>query len=193
MEEEFPPRVFSEQDYDSNDGMMTSIWGPTMWHSLHCVSFNYPVHPSTKQKKDHATFIFSLGQILPCRYCRENFQENILAVGIHNNVFKSRDAFSRFVYRLHEHVNMRLGKTSGLSYTDVRDRYEAFRSRCLNGDSARPPPRSSDPEQGCVEPMYEGKKSKCVLRIVPKESRRETFAMHPRCQLKKSGRGSGGI
>ena len=175
-------QVFLKQDYESNDGMMTSIWGPTMWHSLHCLSFNYPTHPSKQQKKDHANFIFSLGQVLPCRYCRENFQENINSVGIGNEVFKNRANFSRFIYDLHEHVNMRLDKKSGLSYEDVQDRYEAFRSRCLKNGTEAPKPKK---EKGCVEPMYEGKKSKCVLRIVPKESNRETFLMHPRCQLKK--------
>ena len=177
--------VFSKQDYDSNDGMMTSIWGPTMWHSLHCLSFNYPTNPSNKQKKDHANFIFSLGQVLPCRYCRENFEENINSVGISNDVFKNRATFSRFIYDLHEHVNTRLGKTSGLSYEDVQDRYEAFRSRCLKSGEGGGPAPVPKKEKGCVEPMYTGKKSKCVLRIVPKESKRETFAMHPRCQLKK--------
>ena len=167
-----------------------------MWHSLHCLSFNYPINPSTQQKKNHANFIFSLGQVLPCGSCRRNFKENIETVGINNDVFKNRDTFSRFVYHLHEHVNNRLGKTSGLSYIDVRDRYEAFRSRCLkNGRDTSPSSKKKklQTEKGCVEPMYEGKKSKCVLRIVPKESRRETFAMHPRCQLKKCERiGIGG-
>jgi hypothetical protein len=35
------------------------------------------------------------------------------------------------VYELHELVNTVLGKKSGLCYEDVRDRYEHFRSRCL--------------------------------------------------------------
>ena len=44
-------QFFSKDDYDSNNGMMTSIWGPPTWHMLHCISFNYPVSPSDLQKK----------------------------------------------------------------------------------------------------------------------------------------------
>ena len=45
--------LFTENDYNSNDGMMTSIWGPPLWHSLHTISFNYPVQPTETQKKDY--------------------------------------------------------------------------------------------------------------------------------------------
>jgi len=180
--------VFSREDYSSNDGMMTSIWGPPLWHSLHSLSFNFPTNPTKQDKKNYAGFLFSLGKVLPCRYCRDNFKDNVKAVGLDNNVFANRENFSRFVYDLHEHVNSRLGKESGLSYEDVRDRYEAFRSRCLKGRAAKKRTKKGGKETGCVEPMYEGKKSKCVLRIVPKESRRKTFSMHPQCALKKCNR-----
>ena len=33
-------------DYKSNDGMLTSVWGPSLWHSLHTISFNYPNNPN---------------------------------------------------------------------------------------------------------------------------------------------------
>ena len=34
-------KVFSENDYNSGDGMLTSVWGPPMWHTLYTISFNY--------------------------------------------------------------------------------------------------------------------------------------------------------
>ena len=36
-------KVFNSNDFNSGDGMLTSVWGP-MWHTLHAVSFNYPVN-----------------------------------------------------------------------------------------------------------------------------------------------------
>jgi hypothetical protein len=36
------------------------------------------------------------------------------------------------VYKLHETVNKMLKKKSGLTYCDVRERYEHFRSRCTD-------------------------------------------------------------
>ena len=42
--------VFSSKDYNSSDGMLTHVWGPSLWHFLHTMSFNYPVNPTDQQK-----------------------------------------------------------------------------------------------------------------------------------------------
>ena len=65
-------KVFKDKDYKSNDGMLTSVWGPPLWHSLHTISFNYPVKPTKEQKKHYYDFFSSLANVLPCRYCRDN-------------------------------------------------------------------------------------------------------------------------
>ena len=39
-------------------------------------------------------------------------------------------------------------------------------------------------ETGCSEPLY-GKKSKCVLKIVPKNKKVPTFQMDDRCKKKR--------
>ena len=59
-------KVYSNKDFKSNDGMLTTVWGPPAWHFLHTISFNYPIHPTKKQKKEYRNFIFSLQNILPC-------------------------------------------------------------------------------------------------------------------------------
>ena len=46
-------RIFTRKNYIANDGMMTSIWGPSLWHFLHTMSFNYPVYPSKTEKKQY--------------------------------------------------------------------------------------------------------------------------------------------
>lgn len=40
-------RVYTQKNFNSNDGMLTSVWGPSLWHVLHCMSFNYPVDQSS--------------------------------------------------------------------------------------------------------------------------------------------------
>ena len=69
--------VFEKKDYESSDGMLTYVWGPSLWHSLHTVSFNYPVKPTLKDKKNYRKFILNLKHILPCKYCRMNFRKNL--------------------------------------------------------------------------------------------------------------------
>ena len=109
-----------------------------------------------------------------------------------NNAMKNRETFSRYVYNLHELVNKMLGKNSGLSYCDVRDRYEHFRSRCTvdlkeNKESEIKKhirKTKKKKEKGCTEPLY-GKKSKCIIKIVPQETVCDTFQMNKKCETKR--------
>lgn len=175
--------VFSKTDYNSGDGMLTSIWGPSMWHFLHTISFNYPVNPSNEEKQHYYDYLMSLQNILPCKYCRDNYTKNMKNARFSVNVFKNRNCFSRFIYRLHEEVNTMLGKTSNLSYKEVKNRYEHFRSRCLIDEKDKIV-NGKVIEKGCVDSLY-GKKSKCVLNIVPKESKVKSFKMDQRCIIKR--------
>ena len=178
---------FTNDDYNSGDGMMTSVWGPAMWLFLHTMSFNYPVNPSEEQKKHYYKFLKNLQNILPCKYCRDNYKENLKIHKLNKSVMKNRDTLSRWVYVLHEMINKKLDKVSGLSYEDVRDRYEHFRSRCLVDPSTAPKIISSNKEKGCTEPLY-GVKSKSVINIIPKDNRTNSFKMDPKCIITKGNK-----
>ena len=39
-------------------------------------------------------------------------------------------------------------------------------------------------EKGCTEPLY-GKKSKCLIRIVPQDTKTDTFEMSNKCYKKR--------
>ena len=65
MSDDTNNRYFSESDYISGDGMLTSVWGPSLWHYLHTMSFNYPVKPSSRDKKSYRAFILQLEHVLP--------------------------------------------------------------------------------------------------------------------------------
>jgi hypothetical protein len=193
----------------SGDGMMVSLWGPAMWHSLHMISFNYPIEPTKENKKYYKQFVTNLTHVLPCKYCRQNLVKNLKLFPITDKVMSSRDAFSKYIYQLHERVNKNLGKTSGLSFCDVRERYEHFRSRCtqddktekddtksksksnskgeLSGlleDKKKKTRKNKKKEKGCTESLY-GKKAKCVIHIVPKEKKCKTFQIDKTCKKRK--------
>ena len=71
-----------------------------------------------------------------------------------------------------------LKKKNKLTYCDIRERYEHFRARCT--DDKPKVIQMLKKENGCVEPLY-GKKSKCLLRIVPKETKTDTFKIDKKC------------
>jgi len=182
-------RVFTKKDYNSGDGMLTSVWGPPMWHYLHTMSFNYPVHPSPSDKKHYMNFIVNLQHVLPCKYCRMNLTNNFKNKPIQMCDMASRETFSRYVYSLHELVNKMLKKKSHLSYCQVRERYENFRSRCSIENNKvftfkKVKTLKNKKETGCTEALY-GKKAKCVINIVPQEDRIATLKIDQKCIKKR--------
>jgi len=188
-------KVFKSTDYSAGDGFLTSTWGPPMWHYLHTMSFNYPVNPTDEDKKHYRDFVLNLQYVLPCKYCRMNLKTNLKQLPLNMDVMKNRDTFSRYIYNLHELVNKMLSKKSNLSYCDVRERYEHFRSRCTEENpkifkfkklqSRKNKSKSkSESEKGCTEPLY-GKKSKCIIKIVPQDDKSKSFQIDKKCIKKR--------
>ena len=177
-------KTFNKKDYNSKDGMLTSVWGPSLWHSLHAISFNYPQNPTKQNKREYLNFFMSLRYVLPCKHCRDNFIKNIKKVPLNMKTMKNRETLSKWLYNLHEEINTMLGKKSNLTYNDVRNRYEMFRARCI--DEGKPKKKKTQKrEKGCTTPYY-GKKSQCVINIVPKSKRCKTFKIDRECIIKKT-------
>jgi hypothetical protein len=204
-----PQRTFKKKDYYSGDGMLTTVWGPSMWHYLHTMSFNYPINPTLEDKKHYRDFMLNLQYVLPCKYCRQNLTKNYKAFPLRSSDMANRESFSRYVYKLHEMVNKMLKKKSGLTYCDVRERYEHFRSRCTDEkpklfdikDYKHNEYKHSEykhneykhnaqktlkkkGEKGCTEPLY-GKKSKCIIKIVPQDEKCKTMQIDKKCIKKR--------
>lgn len=173
--------IYKKKEFASGDGMLTAVWGPSMWHYLHTMSFNYPVNPTEQDKKHYKDFILNLQNVLPCRHCRENLKNNFKIHPLENCHLKDRNSFSRYIYKLHEIINKMLGKKSGLTYCYVRELYEHFRARCTD---EKPKlfnfNKTRKKEKGCTEPLY-GKKAKCVIKIIPQEIKCDTMQIHKKC------------
>jgi len=184
--------TYTTADYNSNDGMLTCVWGPCMWHYLHTMSFNYPVHPTKKDKIHYREFMLGLQHILPCGKCRTNLCANYKKLPLKMKHMKNRATFSRYVYDLHELINTMLEKKSGLTYEMVRERYEHFRARCtISAKNTKKHAKTkkrvrfanipqTTKESGCVEPLY-GEKSKCVLQIVPYDTKCDSLSIDKEC------------
>jgi hypothetical protein len=181
-------RVFKKGDFYSGDGFLTTVWGPTFWHTLHTISFNYPVNPTDEQKQQYRDYILSLQNILPCGACRTNLKTNMKHLPLNMSDMKSRETFSRYIYNLHELVNKMLKKKSNLTYCDVRERYEHFRARCVD---EKPKvfkyseiKTRKNREKGCTEPLY-GKKARCILNIVPQNEKGQSIQIDKKCMKRR--------
>lgn len=153
--------IYTKEELNSSDGMLTKVWGPCMWFFLHTISFNYPVNPKQIEKEKYRDFILNLMYVLPCKYCRINLKNNLKKHPLTMSIMKNRDTFSKYVYDLHQDVNRMLKKKTNITYKMVRNKYENYRARCLN---------KTKKEHGCTNPI-KGKKYKCKLNIVPLHSK----------------------
>lgn len=180
-------KVYSEEHYKSGDGMLTSVWGPSLWHSLHTISFNYPNNPSKKDKENYKKYIFQLQHVLPCKYCRINLKNNFKQLPLTNACMESRDTFSRYIYNLHELINTMLKKKSALTYEDVRERYEHFRARCGKRKKVKLfkfNNKTKKKHPGCTEPLHKVK-SKGIIQIVPQNEKCESIQIDNKCVVTK--------
>lgn len=125
---------FHEDDYKSGSGMVTRIWGGALWHVLHCIAMRYPLKPTRSLQTAHRRLFESLEYVLPCCYCRQNYPHNLKCSRFNPQVFSSRNALTRFVYRLHNCVNRCLGKPKfDMTFAAWRRQYQRMlsdRYRC---------------------------------------------------------------
>ena len=183
-------KTYKNKDFHSGDGMLTSVWGPPLWHYLHVMSFNYPVKPTKDDKQHYRDFVHNLKNVLPCKYCRDNLKKNLKMLPLTNKDLKNRDKFSRWMFKFHELINTMLRKKSGLKYCDIRERYEHFRSRCtqdsnvVSSNILKEHLKKTTGEKGCTEALY-GKKSQCIVKIVPQHKKNKSFQMDEKCIKKR--------
>ena len=150
-----------EYENNENNGLLTKIWGPPMWETMHCISFGYPIKPSEKKKEKYMEYYKLLGSVLPCKYCRISYKnfiseynivvENGKEKNVKNDtaltydVMESRDTLTKWVFNIHEKVNKKLCVTYGVTYEDIVKKYESYRAKCLKQKEYEP--------KGCVYPL----------------------------------------
>ena len=153
--------------------MQTKVWGPAGWVFLHSIVQNYPWTPTPQQKKYYRRFLLDVGQVLPCRYCRESYQR--FASDMNDKALENRKTLSKWLYDVHNKVNKKLGvpKSHWPSFEAVWTRYESYRASCTKTIE-------NEKKKGCITP-YSGGKKKCVIKVIPAEqTKASAFGIRPR-------------
>ena len=129
-----------------NNGLITKIWGGPGWTFNHSVTFGYPLKPTDEQKKEYREYFVSLGNVLPCRYCRESYKKFITTgdTALTDEVLMNRDSLTKWFYRVHEAVNSKLEMDYAMTYEEIVDKYESFRAKCGKPNKTA---------KGCVAPL----------------------------------------
>ena len=103
-------------------------WGPGAWIFLQSVAFVYPTDPSSSERKLYKTFFKSACAILPCDICRNSTCEYLKKHPIEPYLV-NRQALVVWIYKIHNLVNIKLGKRS-CRFVDFVRRYEKMRAKC---------------------------------------------------------------
>lgn len=124
---------------NSNNGLVTDVWGPAMWRAMHSITFGYPKVPTDEQKQEYKQYFTLIGKIMPCRYCRDSYSYFIKSnpTILDDSVMESRETLTKWLYKIHERVNEKLGKTYGKTYEDVVEEYEKYRAKCSKSSGTK--------------------------------------------------------
>ena len=87
--------------------MNQNIWGKAAWVFIHSIAVNYPENPLPCEKENTINFFTLLGNMLPCRYCRQHYNENLKKLPIQAD---SKIDLIWWTIDLHNLVNLSTGK-----------------------------------------------------------------------------------
>jgi hypothetical protein len=87
--------------------MNQNIWGKATWVFIHSIAINYPENPLPCEKENTIKFFTLLGNMLPCRYCRQHYIENLKKLPIQAD---SKIDLIWWTIDLHNLVNLSTGK-----------------------------------------------------------------------------------
>lgn len=120
--------------------MDTRFWGPSGWRLLHLITFTYePIGAKRlgqtssrggepRQKESIRELFSMLPFVLPCKFCRASLVQYMRKEPL-EPALKSRATLTRWLYKIHNHVNAKLReqgllKDADPSFADVKKVYE---------------------------------------------------------------------
>lgn len=83
--------------------------GKNTWSFLHTMAANYPENPSKETQEKMSQFVNLFSEFFPCSYCAQHLRKQLKTS---EDVIdtSSRHGLSQWFCRLHNEVNLRLGK-----------------------------------------------------------------------------------
>lgn len=94
------------------DMMDPATWGPTVWGAAHAIAYAFPEHPTDEERSMYLAYFSSLGNVLPCVQCRDNWKHALEASPLTDAVVENKNSLCRWLFEMHNVVNKSLGKES---------------------------------------------------------------------------------
>jgi len=108
--------------------MNSSIWGPPLHRGLFFIAAGYDLNETPKSVKDrqYKEFFRSLGEVLPCKFCRESYGKFFEALNIDRYLKMPSCGLIRFYYDMRELIN---NKLKNQEHKALHEEYEKLKTR----------------------------------------------------------------
>ena len=155
-----------------NNGMLTKVWGPPLWIGLHAITFGYPAkidennEEHIEKRKRYYNFFKLVGDILPCKYCRQSYKVFFEELDL-NKFLNRRKDIVRWLYLIHEKVNdkLKVPECDRPTFKDFTQQYETYRAKCKPDNREEELVKQANEEKGCIKPLDNTPK-RAVINVV---------------------------
>lgn len=89
--------------------MEPQLWGPHLWKSIHYICLGYPNQPTIQDKINYKNFFTTIGPIIPCLKCSNNYQRHLDELPI-DPYLNDKQSLFKWSVLLHNIVNIELHK-----------------------------------------------------------------------------------
>jgi len=114
--------MVSKFDIKNDFNFNPEIWGPKGWFFLDTIIMSYPDNPTNKQKKTYTEFIYSIGEILPCSKCRNNYNKHLESLPLTVDALNNKRTLIEWWLKIHNLARVSMDKRS-ISYEEFIDYY----------------------------------------------------------------------
>lgn len=112
-----------------------SVWGPSLWRSIHYVALGYPDAPTEGDRASYRAFYAGLQRVLPCASCADNYRRHFdTELPIDGYMDNSARLFE-WTVKLHNIVNAETGKRQWT----MSEAYDVFVTRRFALEDTRGP------------------------------------------------------
>lgn len=99
-----------------------------MWEAMHTITFNYPINPTSRDKKINKEYFTSKKNMLPCKYCRASYKTYLKYLPI-DKYLGDRYGLTYWLFTLHNLVNHKIYKPKE-RFKNIVIKYEQYRAKC---------------------------------------------------------------
>ena len=80
-------------------------WGPHGWKFIHYVTMGYPEKPTNIQKNQYRNFFLSLGDVIPCILCKNNYIDHLKEYPLNEEALRNKTNLMAWGIKVHNLVN----------------------------------------------------------------------------------------